>query len=195
MLEAAIDALDGRGVIDRVKIGLQGFSRTCFYDLYFLTHSSYAVAAADLADGVDYGYLQYLAFFDRFGEPFERVNGGRPWGPTQAQWLERTSGFRLDQVKAPLRLTAIGPGGLLEEWEPYAGLLLQGKPAELVYIPAGSHVLVKPWERLTSQQGAVDWFRFWLQGYEDPDSTKTPQYTRWRKLHAQRDSTPVSPSR
>lgn len=36
--------------------------------------------------------------------------------------------------------------------------------------------------RLASQGGSVDWFRFWLQGYEDPDPSKAEQYARWRGL-------------
>ena len=160
--------------------------------MYFLTHSSYPIAAADLSDGVDYSYVQYLMF--RGGADDEGMNGGRPWGPAHTQWLERAPGFRLDHVTAPLRITAIGSSSVLQEWEPYAGMLAQGKPAELVYIPEGSHVLVKPWERLTSQQGAVDWDRFWLQGYEDPDPAKADQYARWRRLRTQRDSTTASSS-
>lgn len=191
VFEGAIDALDHAGLIDRNRVGLQGFSRTCFYTLYFLTHSSYPIAAADIADGVDYSYFQSLAFMDKAN----KINGGLPWGASQAAWLERAPGFRLDRVTAPLRLTALGAGSLLEEWEPYAGLRLQGRPAELVYIPDGSHILVKPWERLTSQQGVVDWWRFWLQGYQDPDSSKTDQYTRWRALRAQRDSSLRTSSR
>jgi hypothetical protein len=188
--EGAIDGLDRGGLIDRTRIGLQGFSRTCFYTLYFLTHSSYPVAAADIADGVDYSYFQSLAFMT----DADKINGGRPWGATQAAWLDRASGFRLDRVMAPLRVTALGPHSLLEEWEPYAGLRLQGKPTELVYIPDGSHILVKPWERLTSQQGVVDWWRFWLQDVEDPDPAKAEQYARWHRLRAERDSTARSTS-
>jgi hypothetical protein len=188
--EGAIDALDRSGLIDRTKVGMQGFSRTCFYTLYFLTHSSYPIAAADIADGVDYSYFQSLAFM----ADADKINGGRPWGSTQAAWLERAAGFRLDRVTAPLRVTALGAASLLEEWEPYAGLRLQGKPAELVYIPDGSHILVKPWERLTSQQGVLDWWRFWLQDFEDPDPAKAEQYARWHRLRAERDSTARSTS-
>jgi hypothetical protein len=50
------------------------------------------------------------------------------------------------------------------------------------------HLLVKPWERVVSQQGNVDWFDFWLNEHEDPDSAKTDQYLRWRKLRDQRDA-------
>jgi len=81
-----------------------------------------------------------------------------------------------------VRLEAIGLASVLFEWEPYAGLLLQQKPVELFVIPEGTHLLVKPWERLASAQGNVDWFRFWLKGEEDPDPAKAEQYARWREL-------------
>jgi len=35
---------------------------------------------------------------------------------------------------------------------------------------------------MPSQGGSVDWFRFWLQDYEDPDPAKKEQYERWRGL-------------
>lgn len=44
------------------------------------------------------------------------------------------------------------------------------------------HVLTNPEARMASQGGSVDWFRFWLQGYEDPNPAKAEQYKRWREL-------------
>lgn len=35
---------------------------------------------------------------------------------------------------------------------------------------------------MTSQQGNVDWFTFWLKGEEDPNPAKAEQYKRWREL-------------
>jgi hypothetical protein len=35
---------------------------------------------------------------------------------------------------------------------------------------------------MTSQQGDVDWFCFWLKGEEDPDPAKAELYARWRDL-------------
>ncbi len=191
--ESAIDYLDSLGLIDRRKVGMQGFSRTSYHTLYFLTHSSYPIAAATVTDGVDASYVQHLVFgtvaghASYLGEEYN-IYGGPPLGASLARWIEQAPGFNLDHVTAPLHLTAVGRGALLEEWEPYAGLLLQGKPAEMVYIPEGSHILVKPWERLTSQQGAVDWYLFWLKGEEDPDPAKSEQYARWHVLRAMRDS-------
>jgi len=37
---------------------------------------------------------------------------------------------------------------------------------------------------MASQGGAVDWYRFWLQGYEDPNPAKAEQYERWRALRS-----------
>jgi len=51
-------------------------------------------------------------------------------------------------------------------------------------INTDEHVITNPVERLASQGLSVDWFRFWLQGYEDPDPAKTEQYKRWRELRA-----------
>src|SRR5713101_8120401 len=57
--DGAIDLLDRRGLIDRDRIGITGFSRSYLYVTYTLTHSKHHFAAADVADGVDYGYFQY----------------------------------------------------------------------------------------------------------------------------------------
>ncbi len=187
-IEGAIDHLDSLGLINRSAVGLIGFSRTCYHVLYTLTHSPYPIAAAAISDGVDLSYLQYLVLRSaQLGagmtlDEYAAINGGPPLGKTLDLWRERAPGFNLDRVTAPLRLEAIGLLSVLQEWEPYAGLLLQRKPVELLVIPEGAHLLVKPWERMASSQSNVDWFRFWLQGEEDPDPAKREQYARWHEL-------------
>jgi hypothetical protein len=42
-------------------------------------------------------------------------------------------------------------------------------------------------ERLESQQGNVDWLRFWLKGEEDVDPAKRAQYEQWEAMKAQAD--------
>jgi hypothetical protein len=81
--EGAIDYLDGRGIIDKERVGIIGFSRTQYHVAYTLTHSSYHFAAATLADGFDGGYFQYL--LDPYSEKDPVcVNGGPPFGATFA---------------------------------------------------------------------------------------------------------------
>ena len=57
-----------------------------------------------------------------------------------------------------------------------------GRPVELIYLPDAVHILVKPWERLTSQQGDVDWFCFWLKGEKEEGPEKREQYERWLEM-------------
>ena len=54
----------------------------------------------------------------------------------------------------------------------------------MIYFPEGSHNLMKPAERIGSQEGNVDWFRFWLKGEEDAEPQKAAQYERWRRLRS-----------
>lgn len=184
---SAIDYLDRKGLIDRDKVGIMGFSRSCLHVTYALTHSSFHWAAAAITDGVDVGYLQYISFVNSSPGSLqlsERMNEGIPFAKEgAAKWLERSSAFNLDKVNAPVRITALeNSGGLLSEWEWFAGLTRLGKPVDMVYIEAGEHILQLPWQRLISQQGSVDWFAFWLKGEEDPNPAKAEQYKKWREL-------------
>lgn len=179
--ESAIDYLDRKGLIDRNRVGITGFSRTYWYITYMLTHSKYHFAAAAIADGVDYSYFQYMAF-SRLAPGAEQVFGGPPYGKSMSQWLKRSPAFLMDKIETPLRIQTLYPLSLLLDWHWYSGLSRLGKPVEMIYIPEGTHVLEKPWERMTSQQGNVDWFCFFIRGEENPDPTKAEQYKRWREL-------------
>lgn len=67
-------------------------------------------------------------------------------------------------------------------WQSYPGLRALHKPTEMVMLNTEEHVLTNPAVRMASQGGSVDWFRFWLQGFEDSDPAKAEQYKRWREL-------------
>ena len=183
--EGAIDYLDQMGLIDRNEVGIIGFSRTCFYVKYCLTHSKYHFAAAVVADGIDAGYFQYIAFANSVPEQatsFDAINGGEPFGEGLGGWLRSSPGFRMDGVDTPLLVQAIGRAGLLSEWEWFSGLRRLNKPVDLVYLPEGDHVLEKPWERLTSEQEDVEWFLFWLKGEQEAGASMVQQYVRWTSL-------------
>jgi dienelactone hydrolase len=161
--EGAIDELDRRGLIERDRVGIIGFSRTAFHVAYTLTHSTYRFRAATMADGFEGGYLNYLLW--RTAD-YEGVNGGKPLGTGLKSWFENSPGFRIDAVSAPVRIEDYGSDAFLGGWEWYSMMSLLEKPIDFIWIPGGTHLLVKPWERLTSQQGNVDWFQFWLSDQE-----------------------------
>ena len=181
--EGAIDYLDAKGIIDRERVGIIAFSRTQYHVEYTLTHSSYHFLAATLVDGFDGGYLQYL--MNPYSEKDEvMVNGGPPFGATFANWMEHSVSFRMDHVHTPIRVEC-HDWGIIGCWEWYSVLTHMGKPVELIYLPDAVHILVKPWERMTSQQGDVDWFCFWLRNEEDQNPEKQEQFGRWRELRRQ----------
>jgi dipeptidyl aminopeptidase/acylaminoacyl peptidase len=191
--EGAIDFLDQKGLIDISRVGIIGFSRTVFYAAYTLTHSKYHFAAATLADGMDAGYFQYRAYPSSVDERL--LNGGPPVGKSLSLWLVNAPGFNLDKVDAAVRIETYGHGSVLEGWEWFQGLAELEKPVDFIYLPDGVHTLVKPWERMVSQQGNVDWFSFWLKHEEDPDPDKAEQYARWRELRKlQEQHTRIEPA-
>lgn len=184
--ESAIDYLDGKGLLDRNLVGIIGFSRACLYVTHTLAFSKSRIAAAVIANGMDADYFTYVVISNAAPDEaadYEGLNGGAPYGEAAlSSWTKRVSAFHMDRVQTPLRIQAIGPASLLEEWNWFSGLYALGKPVEMVYLPNGTHILQKPWEQMVSQQGDVDWFCFWLKGEEDPDPAKAEQYKRWREL-------------
>jgi dipeptidyl aminopeptidase/acylaminoacyl peptidase len=184
-LERAIEYVDGLGCLDRDHLGIVGFSRTGLYVHYLLTHSKLHFGAAVVADGSDGGYSQYLQFLNAHqytASDSEALNGGMPFGGSLLYWLRRSPEFYLDLVDTPLLLQVSAPDNVGSMWAPFVGLKRLGKPVELLYFPNGSHIREKPWDRLASQGGTVDWITFWLQGKEDADPVKAEKYARWREL-------------
>ena len=113
------------------------------------------------------------------------LNGGRPYGSEMESWLENSPGLNVHRVQTPLRIEAIGRSSAIQEWEFHSGLKILNKPVEMVYIPDGAHILVKPAERVVSQQGNVDWFRSWLQGHplSEMELSDTPAWPELKRLN------------
>lgn len=184
--EGAVKQLSASGLIDADRIGIVGFSRTCYYVLEAMTKGQLGIAAASITDGVNEGYWQYLLTADYGGNSIAHeanlMMGAAPFGPGLSRWLESSPTFNMDKVTAPLQVVANGPKSLLFMWEPYATLRYLKKPVDLILLNTDEHVLTTPAVRMASQGGTVDWMSFWLQGYEDPSSEKSEQYRRWENL-------------
>jgi len=194
--ESAIDQLSQAGLIDSQRVGIIGFSRTCYYVESAIIHAPSRYAAASISDGIDESYLQSIMFdVNRSNSEGSQIYGAPPFGEGLANWVSAAPGFHLDKVHTPLMISAIAPMSVLEEWEIYSSLHQQGKPVSFFYMPHDQHILQNPLVRLASQQANVDWFRFWLQGYEDPDPAKREQYVRWEGLcDMQRTENPTRPA-
>jgi prolyl oligopeptidase family protein len=183
---SAIEHLSEAGLIGPSKVGVVGFSASCWLVESALVNAPHLFAAATIADGIGNSYMEYHFAGLSLREQMEKTNGASPFGEGLKTWVKEAVGFHLDQVETPVKIEAITPLSILGEWELYSSLQIQKKPVDLIYFPNGTHIHQKPLERLESQQGNVDWMRFWLQGYEDPDPAKRSQYRRWEKLREMR---------
>lgn len=194
----AIDALSSHGLIDPHKVGVLGFSRTGMYVMTALVQNPDQFAAAALDEAAyDLGSYYYEIDYRKNGpEQMAAEFGANPFGPGLKAWLDAAPFFHLERVRAPILFEAGSPAALLYSWGPYAALRAEHKPVDLLFFRDGRHVLVKPLERLASQETNVDWFDFWLNGREDPDPKKQDQYVRWRELKAEHEAEaqkPVAP--
>lgn len=184
--ESAVKQLIDQGIVDPAQIGIVGFSRTCYYVLEALTTSNVRFQAASITDGVNEGYLQYLEYVDfdqnTIAEEGDKIYGNVPDGQGLGSWTHDAPTFNIKKINAPIQIVSSGFTHVIDMWEPYAKLRYLGKPVDLIVLNTAEHVLTTPLVRLASQGGTVDWMRFWLQGYEDPDPIKSEQYTRWRAL-------------
>ncbi|MGC4075830.1 MAG: hypothetical protein QM702_02105, partial [Rubrivivax sp.] len=191
-VDAAIEALVAEGLIDRSRVGIIGWSATGERVLNLLTFSDAPIRAASILDGdanTLYSMTVTYAVKDGIQRRKEQTNQGGPFGAALQRWIRNDPSLHTDCVRAALRIESYGPL-VQNNWDVYALLRRQYKPAEMVVIPGGAHALSRPAERLLSLQGHVDWFTFWLQGRERTDlmlpgetaADLQAQYARWRQM-------------
>jgi len=101
--------------------------------------------------------------------------------------LKYTPAFNAQHVQCPVLMEYSGhghlPNGPTYASEFFTNLSRQNKLVELYFYPLGDHPLDTPLERVASLQRNVDWFRFWIQGYEGKVPDYDPeQFVRWREL-------------
>jgi dipeptidyl aminopeptidase/acylaminoacyl peptidase len=182
MVESAVDLLDRRGVIDRDRVGIGGFSRTSWLTDFTLTHSAFHFAAASSADGGIYTYGAYFTYNSAAEmRASETQMGGPPYGNSFRYWWKYAPPFNAARVRTPVLMeyTRTAEHG----FEFFTALSRLGKLVQFYRYPQGKHPLDSPWERVASLQRNVDWFRFWMEGYEGSAPAYDPmQYARWRAM-------------
>lgn len=190
-----IEMLDKQGLVDHRRVGLQTWSRSGLTARYTAAFSKYPIAASIVVDAFDTGYFAYMSFADilsqRGDEEIQGINGGPPVDEHMRLWLQRVPEFNLQRVHTPILQFSFERDEALGMWEFFAGLELLHKPVEYVVLPSSNHWPVRPSDRIAVQQRSVDWFRFWLEGYERTEPIANAgetsknlmiQYERWEKL-------------
>jgi dipeptidyl aminopeptidase/acylaminoacyl peptidase len=182
---AGIRELIARGLVDPEKIGIVAFSRTCMHAIRFVADFPQIASAVTLADGAWWGYGNQLLLANYPQSALDEIlgtTGGKPDPRHLQEWFDAQPLYKLADARAAIRIEAMGAGAVVAAWETFAVLQNAARPVDMIYFPQGDHNLMKPDERIGSQQGNVDWFRFWLKSEEDTDPQKAAQYQRWRRL-------------
>jgi hypothetical protein len=176
------------------------FSRTGWYTGFALTHASTHYRAATLADNVEYSVAEYWYLHSAaIIHGWDVMYGGPPSGTSLENWLKFSVSFSVDKIHTPVLMEAMGYGvaydnakapplNLAARWDLFTGLNSLSKPVELYYYPNEGHQPDHPQARLATLQRNLDWYRFWLQGYERSNPEDPDQYTRWRHLRELQDA-------
>jgi dipeptidyl aminopeptidase/acylaminoacyl peptidase len=167
--ETAIRLLDQRGLIDMSRIALTGWSATGPTTVRMLTDSKIPIVTAVLGD------TGFQVYWYEDGRPESKM-----LTPEQV-----ANGSFLQSLYPPVNLNKIHASIL--SWsmtDPFMtrGMEALGKPLEQWQIPARTHELYDIDQRILFGRLSLDWYRFWLQDYVDPDPVKAAQYRRWRHL-------------
>jgi dipeptidyl aminopeptidase/acylaminoacyl peptidase len=203
-VRAAIEALVADGLVDREKVGIMGWSATGESVLNLVTFTDVPIRAATLLDG-DANTLFSVAItysvVDGTLLHKERANQGGPYGESRMRWVANDPSLHTDCIRAAMRIETYG-NEVHNNWDVYALLRRQYKPAEMIMIPDGAHALSRPSERMISLQGNVDWYRFWLKGEKRTEvvvPTETAaslkqQYERWDQMAALKQADDARPA-
>ncbi|HEY7810899.1 MAG TPA: Atxe2 family lasso peptide isopeptidase [Allosphingosinicella sp.] len=192
-LQALVERLDGRNIIDRRRVAMGGLSFGSEVTMWVATHSDLLAAASISSTQLEPAYYWFNAVRGR-DQP-QKIREAWGLGPpdqTAARWQRVSSALNVSRIKAPL-LMQLPEQEARYVIELYARLTNTTTPTELYAFPDEAHVKLQPRHKLAVYQRNLDWFRFWLQDYVDPDPEKAEQYHRWRALSERRKTAPASP--
>ncbi|MCD9033169.1 Atxe2 family lasso peptide isopeptidase [Luteimonas sp. Y-2-2-4F] len=180
---SAIDLLASEGEVDRARVGMGGLSFGGAVTLWTATESD-LLAAASVANPVvsPYYYLIGSMKGDVFLDGLRSMWGLGAPDETPERWRAISPVFKLDRLRAPI-LFQHSEQEYLYALD-YAIPLIRQDRADLYVFPNEPHQKFQPRHKLAVYERNLDWFRFWLQGFEDPDPSKQAQYARWRRMQA-----------
>lgn len=181
-IEALINMLHGRGLIDRRRVGLGGLSFGSEVTMWAVIHSDLISVASIASPQFEPSNYWFNNVRGRDNDRLLReVWGlGRP-EETPEQWRLVSPALNVEKIHTPL-LLQLPEQESRYAIELYARLSNSSTPTEMYVFPDEPHLKVQPRHRLAVYGRNLDWFRFWLQDHVDPDPAKAEQYRRWRAL-------------
>ena len=176
-LNRILDKLVERGLVDPTHIGITGLSHgasTVEQEILFTDRFAAASAAYISSNPMAY-YVHNLSINRNYKN---LLFGGKSYVGESAAY---SLGLNAGKINTPLLVQAADREFQLS-MQNYTLLREAGKPVEMYIFPDAYHVKWQPAQRQAVYKRHIDWFKFWLQGKEDPDPVKRKQYRRWREM-------------
>lgn len=178
--DTVIDLLTRRGILDPSRVGITGLSAGAEVLDYALIHSKRFAAAATSG-------LVSPQTYDLYVNRVARKIMAGYWGARTLAGAARRASRELSlaghasRIDTPL-LMQVPDHELIDDLPDYLALRDAGKPVDAYVFPDEYHIKWHPIHKLAVGQRAIDWFRFWLEGEEDPDPARAAQDVRWQAL-------------
>ena len=189
-VESVVKLLSTEGRIDPSRVGMGGLSYGSEVTLWTLAHSDVVSAASVSSISVTPTYYLFNSLRGAFRSNLrETWQLGAP-DETPKRWREISPVYQLDRIRAPILFQMIE-----QEYRmalDYALPLERRHQADIYVFPDEAHIKFQPRHKLAVYERNVDWFRFWLQEYEDPNPAKKQQYAHWQEM---RDAVSAGPVR
>ena len=182
--QSAIAVLTRQGLIEPSRVGIIGFSHTCFFVYWALTRDPTLFAAASVTEGDDGSPMEdMLGMWDSVDN--RALYGGPPFGSTLKNWVRWSPIFYVNRVRTPLLIFVPHHVGAIYAWEWLEGLRKLHKPVEMV-VEDGRikdlHIMQDPLSIALASGESVDWFDYWLNGKTARGPVTAAEYRGWEKM-------------
>lgn len=180
-VESVVNYLASRGDIDSARVGMGGLSFGAEVAMWTAMNSR-VPSAISVSTPVISPMSRLL--FGLWGNVyFSRLKRYWQLGATEKtpeRWRLISPSYDIGRVRVPVLMQ-------MSEREyrfslDYAVPLIRANCADVYVFSNESHQKFQPRHKLAVYERNLDWFRFWLLGYEDSDPPKADQYARWRQM-------------
>lgn len=190
-VRAGIAMLDKRIGVNRRKVGMGGLSFGSEVALWIAMKTDLVAAVSLSSPSVTPIY--YWLNVGHSGDYKARLK--RKWQlveptATDPRWKDMSPAYQTDRISSAV-LFQMPEEEYLNVVE-YFSPMKARKQADMYVFPQAPHLKWMPRQKLAVYERNLDWFRFWLQDYVNPDPRKKAQYTLWREMRTARAEWPAS---
>lgn len=182
-VRSAVRLLAENGVIDPRRVGMGGLSFGTEVTLWVAAETDLLAAASVTSPAVSPLYYLIASLQgDRFFAGLRDAWGLGAPDETPEKWARLSPAFNHDRIRVPV-LFQMPEEEYLYSLD-YVIPMVRENRGDLYIFPHETHQKFQPRHKLAAYERNLDWFRFWLQGFESGAAAKHRQYERWRALKA-----------